>query len=295
MYTHENLTRPIIIVSAGRSGSTMYYRMVARHRDLGWLSSYNQALPSLPSVALLSRLYGTEILDGVKHETWFPKPFSPYRFWARYLPDIARHDRPLVADDVADAVIDPLRRTISRIVRYQGRTRFLMKLTGWSRIAYFDRIFPDARFIYLRRDPLSVVESWVRAGWLNVTDSVDSDGWEWGAVPREYREVWDDLGGGSLLSAAMKTQLDMDDIRRNVDMFPGRCFELNYEDLISDPMTWMRNTLEFCELEWDAEMERVVESTIVHNFSKRWSENMSDDDGHRVREFFGRIHHLSAA
>jgi hypothetical protein len=93
----------------------------------------------------------------------------------------------------------------------------------------------------------------------------------------------------------MKTQLDVDDIRRNVAMFPGRCMELDYEELIADPKTWMRKTLEFCDLEWDSHMESVVESTIVHNYAKRWSEHMSDDDGRRVREFFGRLERLSPA
>jgi hypothetical protein len=132
MYSHETLNRPIVIVSAGRSGSTMYYRMIARHRDLGWLSSYNQALPSQTWVALFSRLYGRGIFDGVKHEYWFPKPFSPYRFWGRHLPGITRHDRPLTAADVPEAAIDPLRRTISRVVRYQGRKRLFPTRTARS-------------------------------------------------------------------------------------------------------------------------------------------------------------------
>jgi hypothetical protein len=183
-------------------------------------------------------------------------------------------------------VVDPLRRAISRIVRYQGKPRFLMKVTGWARMAYFDRVFPDALFIYLRRDPVSVVESWVRAGWLNVTSEVDSEGWEWGRVPEAYLRLWKDLGGGPMLSAAVKTQLDMDDLRANAAMFPGRCFELSYEDLIADPVHWLKRTASFCGLPWSEQFEATVRSTIVHNHAQRWRKFLSDEDGHRLRTFF---------
>ncbi len=294
MFKAENLRSPIVIASAGRSGSTLYYRLLARHRDLAWLSTYNQMLPSLTWVSVLSRLYARPALARFRDERYFPKPFSAYRLWARYLADVARHDRPLVAADVADEAIDPLRRTISRIVRYQGKPRFLMKVTGWARMGYFNRVFPDALFIYLRRDPVAVVESWVRAGWLNVTSALDSEQWEWGEVPDAYRRLWSELGGDPLLSAAVKTQLDIDDLRRNARMFPRRCFELSYEDLIADPVHWLRRTATFCGLEWYGEFENTVRSTIVHNHASRWRGFLSEEDGRRLREFFARTAALGA-
>lgn len=287
------LREPIVIVSPGRSGSTMLYRLLARHPALGWLGTYQDVAPALPRLAALNRLYARPAFARMRDERWFPKPFSPYRFWQRYLPDIARHDRPLVADDVPPDAIEPLRRTIACALRYQGKPRFLMKVTGWARITYFDRIFPDARFLYLRRDPLSVVESWMRAGWLNVTGEVGSDDWEWGAVPSEYMDVWNDLGGGPLLSAAMKTQLDIDDIRRNVAMLPHRCHEVSYEQLVSQPVACVRALARFCALQWSEEFERVIEATVVRDYSERWRRSLSEEDAETVRSFFRRIEEIS--
>lgn len=278
-----------MISCAGRSGSTFYYRVLARHRELGWLSTYNEALPSQAWLATFSRLYGKAPFDRIKHKRYFPKPFAPYTFWGRYLPNVARHDRPLTADDVPSEAVEPLRRTIARILRYQGKPRFLMKVTGWARMAYFDRIFPDMRFIYLKRNPIAVMTSWVNAGWLNVTSELDSAGWEWGEVPVAYRQIWKDLGGGPLLSAAVKTQLDIDDLRRNAALFPGRCFELDYEALVEEPKKYFRATLDFCELEWDRKFETVVEATRIHNYSGKWKRQLSDADAERVIAFFERV------
>ena len=278
-----------MIVCAGRSGSTMFYRVIARHREVGWLSSYHQVFPRLTWLAVFSRLYRVRAFDGIKHSSWFPKPFSPYRFWERYLPGIARHDRPLVAEDVPDAAIEPVRRTIARILRYQGRNRFLMKVTGWARMAFFDRIFPDMQFLHLKRHPIAIVASWLKAGWLNVTGDLDGEGWEWGEVPEGYRRIYRDMGGGPLLSAAVKTQLDIDDLRRNIDRFPGRCYELSYEDLVADPHRYFRETLAFCELGWDEGFERVIRTAGIRNYTDRWQQQLSPDEAKLILEFFERV------
>lgn len=267
--------------------------MIARHPDVAWLSTWNQVLPKQAWVSTFSRFY-PRAPASVRNAYWFPKPFAAYKFWKRYLPDIARHDRPLVATDVPDDAVRPLRAEVARLVRYQGKKRFVTKVTGWARMAYFDKVFPDARFIYLKRDPVAIMSSWVKAGWLNVTADIDSDAWEWGNIPSAYRAIWKDLGGGPLLSAAMKTQLDMDDLRRNAALLAERCYELNYEDLVRDPKSTMRDTLDFCGLEWSKRFEHVVNSTIVHNYTTRWKQHLSPSDGERVRRFFAAAATASA-
>jgi hypothetical protein len=166
-----------------------------------------------------------------------------------------------------------------------------MKVTGWARMAYFNRIFPDIRFIYLKRNPLDVVSSWIQAGWLNVTGRLDDGSWEWGEVPEAYRHIWKDLGASPLLSAAVKTQLDRDDLRRNIAQFPGRCYELNYEDLVIQPYEYLRQTLEFCELEWYDHFENIIRATQIRNYSDRWKSYLSEEEGTLLREFFRRADH----
>jgi len=287
------IDRPIMIVCAGRSGSTVFYRIIARHRDVGFLSTLNQEFPGQTWLAIFSRLYPLKILHSMRDQRWFPKPFSPYKFWGQYLPGITRHDRPLFPEDVPEKSIEPLRRTITRVLRLQNKKRFVMKLTGWSRMAYFNRIFPGMRFVYLKRNPRDVVSSWIQAGWLNVTSAVDSNSWEWGKVPEEYIKVWKEMGRSLLLSAAIKTQLDMDDIRRNMALFPGRCFELNYEDFVADPVSQLRETLEFCELQWYEDFEKVIKNTQIHNYAGKWKKVLTEEEGNLLAEFFDRLNRIA--
>lgn len=287
--------RPIMITCTGRSGSTVFYRILARHHDVGFLSTLNQQFPSQPWLAIFSRLYATTIFNGIRDHRLFPKPFSPYNFWQQYLPGITRHDRPLSPEDVPAESIEPLRKAVANILKLQGKKRFLMKVTGWSRLAYFERVFTGMRFIYLKRLPRDVVSSWIQAGWLNVTAVPDSDKWEWGRIPKEYLDIWRDLGKKPILAAAIKTQLDIDDIRQNMALFPGRCIELNYEDFVKEPVPILRDVTKFCELEWYPDFEDIIKHTEIYNFADKWKKFMTEEEGELIAEFYARVNRVNSA
>jgi hypothetical protein len=124
---------------------------------------------------------------------------------------------------------------------------------------------------------------------LNLTADIDSPDWEWGEVPAAYRQIWGQLGGGPLLSAAIKTQLDVDDLRRNVAQFPARCYEVDYENLVTEPHRCLRDILAFCDLEWTDAFAGLITSSEVRNYTDRWKQQLSADDGTLLREFFARV------
>ena len=284
------LDRPIVIMGTGRCGSTMLHRLLALHPDVGWTSTFNEVLPRQPWLSAFSNLYRLPCLGReLKHLVCFPKPFEAYKFWEAFLPGFSRRDRPLTADDVPEEGIEPARRTLARLLRYQGRSRLLVKVTGWSRMAYFDRIFPDARFVSLRREHRAVISSWIQAGWLDVTSAPSTPGWQWGEVPPAYLAAFHDLGGGPILSAAVKIQLDLDDIRRNMALLPGRCHELDYDDLIAQPIESLRAMTDFCGLAWDQRFERAMRKMAFHDTRNKWKKFLSPAEGDLVLEFFRRV------
>jgi hypothetical protein len=287
--------KPIVVVGTGRCGSTMLHRILARHKDVGWLSTFNEVLPSQTWLSGFANLYRKKAFEKIKHETYFPKPFECYKFWEYYLPGFSRRDKPQTAADVPTKAIEPVRRAVARVLKYEGRSRFLVKVTGWSRVEYFDRIFPDAIFVFLNREHRSVVSSWVQAGWLDVTSELDTKDWQWGEVPDEYRQIWQQLGGGPLLSAAVKIQLDLDDIRKNTALFPKRSREFQYEEIISQPKKYLREMVDFCELEWDSQFDQEISSMKFYNPTNKWKEYLTEEQGERVLEFFKRVEDLELA
>jgi hypothetical protein len=285
--------RPIVIVGTGRCGSTLLHRLLALHDDVGWLSTFNESFPTHTWLSVFSGLYRWPLPARIRHVKAFPKPFEAYRFWDHYLPGFSRRDRPPTAEDVPPGGIDPVRLATARILKFQRKSRLLVKVTGWARIAYFDRIYPDAVFVSLRRDPRSVISSWAKAGWLDVTSPPDSEGWQWGKVPPDYYQVWRELGGSPVLTVALKMRLDLDDIARNVALFPDGCHELWYEDLISSPETTLRTICEFAGLDWTPRFERVVGAMSFYDSTRKWRRHLTEAQGDLVMEFLKRTDVLS--
>lgn len=279
--------RPVIVVGTGRCGSTMLHRVLALHEDAGWLSTFNEVCPTQHWLSGFSNLYRARWLtEKVRHLAAFPKPFECYRFWEHYLPGFTRRDRPQTPGDVDAGAIEPLRRAVGSVLRWQGRSRLLAKVTGWSRMAYFDRIFPDARFVWLNREHRSVVSSWVRAGWLDVTSGLHDDDWQWGHVPERYEELWRRFGGGPLLSAAVKIRLDLDDIEHNARLLPGRCIKVEYEDLIRDPVASLRSICDFVGLPWTPGFDRRVQAIPMYDPREKWRQHLTDEEGAMILDFF---------
>jgi hypothetical protein len=267
----------------------MLHRLIARHEDVAWLSTFNEVFPTFTWLSAFSDLYRLPWLGTrIRHLPFFPKPFEAYRFWEHFLRGFSRRDKPLTKQDVPEEGIDKVRQIVEEILEYQGKTRFLIKVTGWSRIEYFDRIFPDTRFVFLKREHRSVVSSWVKAGWLDVTTGLDDESWQWSDVSPAYYQLWRELGGGPLLSAAVKIQMDLDDIEHNIAKFPERSYELRFEDLITKPEQTLRPLLAFCDLEWTPEFERVIHNKTFYDPTDKWRKHLSDEEGQLILEFFER-------
>lgn len=266
----------------------MLHRLLAFHDELGWLSTFNDVFPRAPWLSVFSRLYRAPLPERLKLAKAFPKPYETFRFWESYLPGFSRRDRPQVPEEIDPDSIEPVRRATSRVLSHQGRDRLLVKVTGWSRMAYFDRIYPDARFVVLQRDPRSVVSSWVKAGWLDVTSAPRSPSWQWGEVTPEHYNAWEQLGGDAFLSTALKIRLDLDDIDANAKLFPDRVHELTYEELIRQPEPTLRRLCEFAGLPWTRAFDEAVQRREFFDSTDTWRKHLDEADGQRVLEFMRR-------
>jgi hypothetical protein len=107
-------------------------------------------------------------------------------------------------------------------------------------------------------------------------------------VPESYSRLWRELGGGPILSAAVKVQLDLDDIERNVQRVPDRCFELRFEELISHPREALGAVTEFCGLTWSGKWDGEVSRLRFYDPTGKWKRHLSEEEGERVLEFFAR-------
>ena len=233
---------PLFIVAAPRSGSTLLYETLAQAPGLfnlggeaHWLVEDIEALrPGAPGVSS-NRL-------------------------------TAQHARPEFAQAVLQALGSRLRdRDGAAPAADRTALRFLEKTPKNAlRIPFFDRIFPDARFVFLWRDPRenlsSIMEAWRSGGWVTYRDLPGQQGpWSLLLPPQ-----WQELAGRPLEEIAAfqwsaTNRIVLDDLAA---LPASRWIGLSYAELLADPLATVRRICEFGELDVDARLLQRVSAPL---------------------------------
>ncbi|TWT43212.1 Sulfotransferase domain protein [Botrimarina hoheduenensis] len=172
---------------------------------------------------------------------------TPYMSWA--FPDQGPVYREWLTLDVSDEDRRRWAAALQRFVhtvalRRQGRV-VLKSPPHTARVKTLLEIFPEARFVHIARDPLSLFPSTVRL-WKSLSD-VQSLG------PARQRYDWIEEEVLANLNAMYKAY------ERDLPLIPaGRLAELRYEDLIADPQAQMRNVYNTLDLPGFEDAERAI-------------------------------------
>ena len=187
------LTRPIYIAGVARSGTTILTEMLARHPDLAshfyadfpniytpfWRHWLAERLPGTPAAAVerahKDRLMITaESPEAVEEVIWM-------QFFDRL------HDS--AECQVLDASTDNsafetfYRDHLRKLLLARGRKRYLTKGNyNTTRLAYIQKLFPDARFVVPVRNPVNHVASLVKQDRLFLENSAQDP-----RVPHQLR------------------------------------------------------------------------------------------------------------
>jgi len=169
-----SVSKPIVFVSVGRSGSTIISEIVFRHESLAWPSNYQDYFPSLPWVNYLRRLFENKFwrfygqkpqLNRVHafNKVLF-KPAEAYNYW-KYLTgtDVGFSRGFLLDVKSKEEDARRIRFALSKLVANQGRKRLAFRITGPARIGYLSSIFPDAVFVNVVRNPVATIHSLLRS------------------------------------------------------------------------------------------------------------------------------------
>jgi hypothetical protein len=222
---------PIFIVSAPRSGSTLLFETLAASSQLCTLGGEAHWL-----------VEGIEAL----------RPGAPGIDSNRLT---AEHATEVIANDIREVILSRLQDHTGQPVKELGERRFLEKTPKNSlRIPFFNRIFPDARFVFLWRDPRenisSIMEAWRSGQWRTYPKLEGFDGpWSMLLPPG-----WRAMNGRPLaeIAAWQWAQTNahiLDDLQ---SLGRERWTVLQYQDLLGDAAGTVGKLCEFLRLPVDS-------------------------------------------
>jgi len=252
--------RPVFIVCAPRSGSTLFFETLAQS-------------PSLWSVG--GESHG--IIEGIP-------PLHPAR--RRF------HSNRLEAADASPEVVEALGRRFARhVVDRDGRRpgagtarlRLLEKTPKNSlRVPFLAAAFPDALFVYLYRDMRDTISSMLDA-WRSgkFVTYPHLPGWEGPPWSLLLTPGWRELAGKPLAEVvaaqwSAATRYLLDDLEQ---LAPERWCVSSYDALLADPQSEIERMARFLDVEWDRLLAAPLppsRATLTPPDREKWRRNAAD-------------------
>ncbi|MCI0711454.1 MAG: sulfotransferase [Chloroflexi bacterium] len=266
------MKRPIFVVGTGRSGSTIFYKLLVKHPRVAWTSGITDHYPHNLSYHRLMLTLLDVPLVGKLVERRFPAG-EVYNFWENHVRGFRRPYRDLTSDDVTAAVKRDLPTVFEQLVTAK-RQQLVHKLTGWGRIAFLHEIFPDALFIHIVRDGRAVAYSLTQVdfwdGWQGPQH------WRSGELTPEQRAVWAKHGQSFFALAGLQWNIHMTSIERGRQVLnDSQFFEFKYEDMCADTTSIFRQVCDFCELDWTPGFEAMLRRNPLNNTNYKWETELT--------------------
>lgn len=265
----------------------MLLDLITGQPELSWVSNKLDRKPAKLSLTRKNRKLDWPLLG----EYWFerryavkhvPHPAAGHGFWEHWLPGFkVDENAPRVPgpDDVTEAEAEACRKAVEEIQIEQMKDWFVAQYSGFSRISLLRKVFPEAKFIQMQRDPRSVA---IRLA-SDFEKNPDRGFWakrgEWKALmPAELQARLDNLPDTSLNYAGVLVRWWQELYRGELTALPETDrMSLAYADLLSKPEKTMRRAVKFLGLQESKRMKRYIRFHQIQENNKRLNKDLPDD------------------
>lgn len=234
----RKLVQPVFIMAAPRSGSTLLFETLA-------------CTPQLWTVG------------GEAH--WLVEGFDHLSPGAPGIDDNrvdASHATPEIGAEIRSRLLERLQGPQKQPLPANAEAVRLLEKTPKNalRIPFFAKLFPDARFVFLWRDPRenlsSIIEAWKSGGWVTYSTMPDWDGpWSLVLPPGWRRLRGKSLGEIAAFQWEAANRIALDDL----EALPGeQWMSLDYASFVGDPALSVQRICDFAGIQFDAALRSRV-------------------------------------
>lgn len=179
--------QPVFIIGAPRTGSTILYQAITNELDVLYVDNLACSLRNnlFFGIWLSRKVFKSEPHDNFKSEHGNTSrhgghaPSECGAFWYRWMPK----DRHFVDEnDIDEKALKEIRLEITSVINYHDKPIIFKNLNAGLRMRVLSKIFPEAKFIWIKRDPRYVSQS-ILKGREKVNANLSK--W-WSLMPRNY-------------------------------------------------------------------------------------------------------------
>lgn len=241
--------RPVIILAAPRSGSTLLYETLANHRLL-W-SINGESHRHIEGISALNALTRTPISNVLS---------------AADADDMtAQQVRASFKESLVNSNQSPI--TQLNVVDTPGSIRFLEKTPKNAlRVPFLNRVFPDAIYIYLQRSPeeniSSIMEGWKSGKYITYKNLPN---WK-GNYPWSYLlpNDWESVNGQPLADIASFQYISANrEIMKSVQSLPKEnVYVVDYDDFLENTKSHLKAMCNKADLPFGEKMKEVGDKPL---------------------------------
>ena len=265
----------IFFVGTGRCGSSLIHEVFCKHPQTGFISNIEDNLPFINRYGRYNNmLYRSAIGNFTRKGSLRFAPSEAYKLITREVSSIYQNSsRDLNDSDVTPIIDKRFKQFFEERNRVQNKSIFSHKYTGWSRMRFFAKIFPNAKFIHIVRDGRAVANSWLQMPWWNGYRGPQN--WLWGDLNASYYDEWAASHFSYVTLAGISWKLLMNsyhDSEQRLNSDNYLC--VKYEDIVTDPEMYFNQILNFSSLESNASFIKIVNR---YKFSKSRFKSYEND------------------
>ncbi|MEP6684945.1 MAG: sulfotransferase [Parafilimonas sp.] len=270
------LEKPIILFGSGRSGTTLISEIIFQHEDLAWHSNYQELFPKFAGINYMRRLFDNKMWRIIGMNTQNNRSFSNYMlfrpierydFWEAVTGERIDFSRSFLLNEKATPEErEHIRTFFAKVIKFQKRKRLAIKITGPARMEYLMSIFPDAQFINITREPISVIRSWMEIYW---NEQITNQLWWQGAYSEDELKKAKELSSNKFLFAAFQYKKLMETTQQEIDKMHPDVYNASYEDFVKNPTEFIKDMMQFLHLQPSKLVDKFMDKISIANRNER--------------------------
>jgi omega-hydroxy-beta-dihydromenaquinone-9 sulfotransferase len=260
--------KPILIIGAPGSGTTLLYQSLCSHRDVAYIT------PNMLRAGILrhGRFLGDRrkalfLLQNLIHRDHTSNLPQGDALWIKYFGDYNYVTECNYSEEIAAYY----RKKVLQVQNLWRRPRFVDKtLLNCFRVRLLNSIFPDAKFIHIIRDGRAVA--------FSILNKIRIAGDSNPLFHIGFKEILGDKYQPQRSELYNYGRAWAEFVRkgREASAFgQSSYYEICYEDLIAEPYNELRRIVDYCELDWYSEFEVKIPST--QNMNEKWKQKASKE------------------